>query len=166
MPSVLDAPCGTGRIAEMLLKMGLQVVGGDISAQMLEVAQRKCGGYAPCFRTKQIDLDCPDIPEASFDLVTCIRLFHHLNSAQRSAILCNLAKMTRRFVILNVSYSSTWYRFRRRIKRRLGQGVSKASSTWREVLVESEAAGLRVSRCFFVLPIVSEDLVLLLEKCQ
>ena len=38
---IVDVPCGTGRIAEVLLDMGFQVEGVDISQPMLYVAQRK-----------------------------------------------------------------------------------------------------------------------------
>src|SRR5208282_6689677 len=58
-PTVLDCPCGTGRITRCLLDEGLQVVGGDISAAMLEVAQEKCAGLRVSFR--QLDLDGLDL---------------------------------------------------------------------------------------------------------
>ena len=39
--SVLDAGCGTGRVARELARRGLEVVGVDIDPSMLEVARRK-----------------------------------------------------------------------------------------------------------------------------
>jgi SAM-dependent methyltransferase len=39
--SVLDAGCGTGRVARELARRGLEVVGVDIDRSMLEVARRK-----------------------------------------------------------------------------------------------------------------------------
>src|SRR6185312_3940007 len=38
---VLDFPCGTGRLAEILLENGYRVVGADISQEMLNVAQQR-----------------------------------------------------------------------------------------------------------------------------
>ena len=38
---IMDAPTGTGRLAETLLEMGHRVVGVDISPEMLEVAKKK-----------------------------------------------------------------------------------------------------------------------------
>src|SRR5215213_4103820 len=39
--SVLDAGCGTGRVGIELAKRGIDVVGVDIDARMLDVARRK-----------------------------------------------------------------------------------------------------------------------------
>jgi ubiquinone/menaquinone biosynthesis C-methylase UbiE len=163
-PRVLDAPCGTGRITRLLLDLGLNVTGGDISPAMIDQAKARCAGRAGTVDFAVMDLDRLDLPDNSFDLVTCIRLFHHLQSPQRRAVLGELARVSRRYVLVNVSYSSPLYRARRRCKRLLGQGVSRASSTRREIAAEAAAAGLRIAARRFVLPAVSEDLILLLEK--
>jgi len=42
--SILDAGCGTGRIARELVRRGFEVVGVDIDAEMLAVARRKAPG--------------------------------------------------------------------------------------------------------------------------
>lgn len=161
-PAVLDVPCGTGRITEFLLGQGLDVTGGDISQAMMEVARHKCRHF-PTARFVPLDLDRLDLPDRSFDVVTCIRLFHHLDTQERERTLKELARVTRRFVVVNVSYSSRFYRCRRRLKGWLGQGVSPTSSTWVEILREAAAAGLRVIGCCFCLRFLSEDLVLLME---
>src|SRR5579872_6695029 len=44
-PRVLDIPCGTGRITELLLEQGLTVTGGDVSPAMIEVAREKLAGF-------------------------------------------------------------------------------------------------------------------------
>ena len=163
---VLDAPCGTGRITEVLLRQNFDVTGGDISPAMIDVAKKKCESISDDFKTIILDLDKPDMPELSYDLVSCIRLFHHLESSKRKSILCNIAKLSRRYVLINVSYSSPYYRFRRRVKKFLGQGVSKTSSTYAEIEDEINAANLAIVKWYRVLPLVSEDMVLLLEKKQ
>lgn len=163
-PHVLDLPCGTGRITEVLLDAGLQTTGGDISAQMIDVARHRLDRFGDRIAFSRLDLDHLDLPDDSFDLVTCIRLFHHLQSADRAAILQSLARVTRRFVIVNVAYSNPYYRLRRRIKRTLGQGVSRTSSTWHEIQDELHAADLTLRHMRFMLPGVSENAILLLEK--
>ncbi len=42
--SVLDAGCGTGRVAIELARHGIEVVGADVDASMLEVARRRQPG--------------------------------------------------------------------------------------------------------------------------
>ncbi len=163
-PRVLDVPCGTGRITALLLADGLDVTAGDISQAMLDVARTKCAGFGHRVAFRQLDLDALELPGASFDLVTCIRLFHHLDTHERERILRELARVSRRFVLVNVSYSSPYYRLRRRVKRRLGQGVSATSSTWAEIQREASTAGLKIHAADFVLRFATEDLVLTMEK--
>jgi ubiquinone/menaquinone biosynthesis C-methylase UbiE len=163
-PAVLDIPCGTGRITELLLEEGLTVTGGDISAAMIDVARRRLARFGAQVSFRQLDLDRLAMEDDSVDLVTCIRLLHHIDSPARARILRECARVTRRFVIINVSYSSPLYRLRRRLKQAMGQGVSAASSTWTEIEQEAESAGLRIETAQFVFPVVTEDLVLLLRK--
>ena len=161
---VLDAACGTGRITEVLLRHNFDVTGGDISPAMIDVAKKKCQSITDNFKTIILDLDKPDLPTLSYDLVSCIRLFHHLESRQRKLILCNIAKLSRRYVLINLSYSSPYYRLRRKLKLLLGQGVSRTSSTMAQIEDEINAANLVIVKWYWVLPLVSEDIVLLLEK--
>jgi len=47
-PTVLDLGCGTGTHAAMLIKRGFNVIGGDISKEMLAIAKKKTS--MPCYR--------------------------------------------------------------------------------------------------------------------
>ena len=62
--SVLDAGCGTGRVAIELDRRGIHSVGGDMDPQMLEEARRK----APNIGWRQEDLRDLELKSA-FDLV-------------------------------------------------------------------------------------------------
>lgn len=55
--SVLDAGCGTGRVAIELARRGLDVVGVDVDPAMLEAARRK----APGLRFVEADLETLDL---------------------------------------------------------------------------------------------------------
>lgn len=165
-PRTLDVPCGTGRITQLWLQEGLQVVGGDISQAMLNVAREKCASFGPRASFDRLDLDRLNLPDDCFDLVTCIRLFHHLASPARTAILRELSRVSSRFVLVNVSYSSAFYRLRRRVKRTLGQGVSRTSSTWSEIQNEAREAGLGLKHARMVARGLSEDMILLFEKLR
>ena len=62
--SVLDAGCGTGRVAIELVRRGIHSVGADMDPQMLEEARRK----APNIGWRQEDLRDLELKSA-FDLV-------------------------------------------------------------------------------------------------
>lgn len=64
--SVLDAGCGTGRVAIELARRGLQVTGVDADPAMLTTARAK----APELQWQHADLADPDgLPDGPFDLV-------------------------------------------------------------------------------------------------
>src|SRR5262249_20170978 len=94
----------------------------------------------------------------SYDLATCIRLFHHLDTYARERVLRELARVSRAFVLVNVSLSSPFYRCRRGLKRCLKQGVSSTSSTWDDIRREADASCLPPLSLRVVMRYLSEDL--------
>lgn len=64
-PRVLDAGCGTGRVAIELARRGYDVVGVDLDASMLGVARER----APGLQWLQADLATLDLDVGPFDLV-------------------------------------------------------------------------------------------------
>lgn len=58
----LDVGCGTGRAFEPLLDRGWKVVGCDVSAGMLQVAQRKFGS-----RVRLLNLDARSLPAIAIE---------------------------------------------------------------------------------------------------
>ena len=163
-PLVLDAPCGTGRITEWLLGMGCEVIAADIAAPMIEVARARCARFGDRVRFVQADLESLTLPDRSVDVVTCVRLFHHLATEQRGRILKELGRVSRDAVIVNVALSSPYYRLRRRLKQALRQGISRCSSTWAEIDREAGDAGLSVASWRFVARYLSEDLFVLMKR--
>lgn len=87
--SVLDAGCGTGRIAVELADRGLTVVGVDVDPAMLDAARAK----APELHWLDADLaDLPDGLDGPFDLVLLagnVMIFLEPGTEQR--VLDNLA---------------------------------------------------------------------------
>lgn len=64
--SVLDAGCGTGRVAIELARCGVEVVGADVDASMLATARTR----APELRFEEVDLAAPTFDVGRrFDLV-------------------------------------------------------------------------------------------------
>jgi SAM-dependent methyltransferase len=88
---VLDAPCGYGRIARGLAVRGAQVVGMDLSAELLASAERRRGDLpAPQLRYLNHDLRTP-LPESGFDVA--LNIFSSLGYGTEDddrAILRNL----------------------------------------------------------------------------
>jgi SAM-dependent methyltransferase len=96
----LDAGCGEGFVAELLLRQmpGLQLTGFDFNRASVALAQAKNPGAT--FVTGSIF----GIPyaDASFDLVGCFEVLEHQRDPQ--AALRELLRVSRRHVILSVPH--------------------------------------------------------------
>jgi SAM-dependent methyltransferase len=89
--SVLDAGCGTGRVALELRRRGHEVVGVDLDPAMLEVARRK----APDLTWVEGDLADPGLlPGRQFDVVVMagnVLLF--VAPGTEGAVIANVARL-------------------------------------------------------------------------
>jgi ubiquinone/menaquinone biosynthesis C-methylase UbiE len=163
--AVLDLACGTGRISELLAKRGYRLTCGDISDEMLRVAQKRLAsaGFEDV-RFMKADIYKIEQPTASFDCVTAFRLFQHLTSEQRARALHEMARVSRRFVLVNVMHTSTYYGAVRRLRQALGRYTTRYTSTQAETDQEIGHAGLRIVKSLFTQPAFNGNRVLLLEK--
>ena len=89
-PAVLDAGCGTGRVAIELVQRGLDVVGVDLDLSMLEVARAK----APALDWRHADLaDAKLHLDRTFDVVLAAgNVMIFLAPGSERTVLANLAR--------------------------------------------------------------------------
>jgi SAM-dependent methyltransferase len=86
---VLDAGCGTGRVAIELARRGYDTVGIDVEQSMLDAARAKAPGLAWILG----DLTSADLPDSHFDLVVAagnVMIFLELGT--EAAVVSNLAR--------------------------------------------------------------------------
>ena len=99
---VLDVGCGTGRWSVRMADMGAQVLGADISARMIEMAEPHPGVE---YRVAAAhELDCPD---RDFDVVVSVTVLQHITDpGELERALQNVRRMlkdTGRFFVLEYS---------------------------------------------------------------
>ncbi|MEM7307390.1 MAG: class I SAM-dependent methyltransferase [Planctomycetota bacterium] len=134
---ILDAPCGTGRLAAGLRPRASALVGLDVSRPMLAEA-RAAGVDAVQGDVRQLPF-----PDGSFDLVVCCRLLHHL--AERSeldAVVRELVRVSRGLVAASFWDQSSLPGLRRRLGTKKGRG--RVARTRRELSEAFDAAGAEV----------------------
>src|SRR5690606_9017335 len=85
----LDAACGTGRHARRLVDLGHDVVGVDLTPEMLERARER----VPEATFAEGDLHALPAPDAAFDLVVCGLALAHLPDLR--AAVAELARVLR-----------------------------------------------------------------------
>ncbi len=112
--SVLDAPCGTGRLYRWLQQdlRGAHYLGLDGSGAMLDQA-RAAGISAPLLRG---DIQNLPLKAGSFDLVVSFRFLHHLGKQEAAKALQQLARVTRSDLILSAFHPWSAHHFSRRLQ--------------------------------------------------
>ena len=86
--SVLDAGCGTGRVARELARRGLEVAGVDLDAQMLAVARRK----APQIDWQVGDLATINLGRTFEAVVMAGNVMIFLTPGTEGQVLANMAR--------------------------------------------------------------------------
>jgi len=87
--SVLDAGCGTGRVAIELARRGYEVIGVEVEPAMLDTARAK----APGLEWVLGDLSTAELPDSRFDLaVAAGNVMIFLELGTESAVVANLAR--------------------------------------------------------------------------
>lgn len=130
----LDLPSGAGRLSELLPG---NVVRSDRDPKMLEA----CGDKWPRVQASALALPFAD---DAFDGVLCMRLLHHIATpTERIAILRELARVSRKNVIVSFFHFWSLQHLRRCIARRLGKKRSNRNAiSWRRFATELREAGM------------------------
>jgi len=136
--TVLDCPCGAGRLLPLLLEGAERVWAADLSAWMIREARRASGGGDRVVFTQGSAVRLP-FATGAFDVTLCHRLIHHVPAREeRAVILAELARVSRRAVVLSFADAGT-----RRARRRKGR-TKCVTFTARELASEAAEQGLHL----------------------
>ncbi len=165
----IDTPCGSGYLTEVILKQFELTIASDISPAMVKKARSRVP-------VAGVAADAMHLPFAdeSVDCVVNIRFMVHFGHEQRAEFLRSLARISRRYLLVNYNHHYTLKHLVRSLRASLGlqwRKGSKKSGTRQELRVEAQAAGLRIVKIFrpwLGLPLISGRWLVLLEKlrCQ
>ncbi len=75
---VLDVGCGTGSLAFYLAQEGANVMGIDLSSNLIEHCKEKSKILGLSIEFKVMNAQIPDFEEESFDIILGSRIIHHL----------------------------------------------------------------------------------------
>jgi len=165
--TILDLPCGTGRFTGALARHGYEIVGSDISMEMLQKAASVPDGRQPKIRGYlQANAEHLPLRNDSLDCVVCIRFMMHVDAATRVRMLSEFSRVSRRWVVIDYRHKYTFRYVLSHTFGKLGIGRTPLSRVSRQdVEQECRDAGLAVREVVRVsAPLLSDKWIVLAER--
>jgi ubiquinone/menaquinone biosynthesis C-methylase UbiE len=163
--SVIDIPCGTGYLTEVVRGAFPLTIAADVSPTMVRKALSKVDAAGLV-----ADLERLPLRDGAVDCVLNVRFMVHFGPKERTRFLSEMARVSRRYVLVNYNHRYNIKYGLRRIRSALGRVESKKVSrkaSRRELNREAAAANLHVVKIFRgnpLLPFMNERWLVLLEK--
>ena len=163
--TVVDLPCGTGRFTGHLARAGYEVIGSDISLEMMEQAAK-----SPALEHENVagfvraDAEALPFASKSVDCLMSIRFLFHVDPETRRRMLREFGRVSRRWIIADYRHKYSLRYGVWKISKSLGftkrpfERVSVKSMT-----LEFEDAGLRLAKIIPVRRGFSDKWVVLAE---
>lgn len=162
---ILDIPCGTGFIGQILCKSPASIVASDISSEMIKQAYGEYrgdnfNGFVQC------DITQPPFRKESFDCVILLAFMHRLPKEIRCKTWEEVVSLSKKFVIVNYSLDSHLQKLKQWLLKRVRPNHIPAPSSLplQDIRNEIKSYGLIVWRVFNVAPLFSAKILFLLEK--
>ncbi len=120
----LDLPCGDGRFADTLERLGVRWAGADISIDMMLAGRRRHESMARAEALIQSDGEALPFRDGTFDFVLCARFANLVPLPVLQSVLTELRRVTGGFLILEVRVErDTWWASPARRARRAASGL-------------------------------------------
>jgi len=170
--TILDLPCGTGRFTGALAREGFEILGSDISLEMLQKAaslerdNRADGQQLSIRGYVQANAEHLPLRNDSLDCVVCIRFMMHVDAATRVRMLREFARVSRRWIIVDYRHCYTFRYLLTHTFGKLGLGRAPLSRVSRKQLdQELAAAGFSIRNVIRVsTPLLSDKWIVLAER--
>ncbi|RMD85147.1 MAG: class I SAM-dependent methyltransferase [Candidatus Dadabacteria bacterium] len=163
--TILDLPCGTGRFTGSLAESGYEVVGADISLEMMRIARRKLGHVDGLHGYVRADAEMLPLRDGAFDCVMSIRFLFHLDPETRVRVLREMARVASRWLILDYRHKYSYRYATWKLRWVLGlTRVPLVRVSRAQVEEELNAAGLELVAILPVTRVFSDKWIVLARK--
>jgi SAM-dependent methyltransferase len=161
--TVLDAPCGTGRLMALLRRRGFRPTGCDISIAMMKVARGQLTSPGCKVPLVASDIQHLPYPDKAFDAAVCVGLLMHLDADARIGALRQLARVARGRLVVQYGCLHGLNQARARITGNPAGNVRYPVSD-AEMRRDFESSGLKEHARFWVLRGLSSSVVVVLTR--
>ena len=167
--TILDLPCGTGRFTGALAREGYEIIGSDISLEMLHKAAAQESQNGPQLSIRgyvQANAEALPLRNDALDCVVSIRFMMHVDPVTRVRMLREFGRVSRRWVIVDYRHCYTFRYVLTHTLGRLGLGRTPLSRVSRKELdQEFAAAGFAIRKVIRVsTPLLSDKWIVLAER--
>jgi ubiquinone/menaquinone biosynthesis C-methylase UbiE len=169
--TILDLPCGTGRFTGALAREGFEIIGSDISMEMLQKAAsveiENPAGQQPAIRGYvQANAEHLPLRNDSLDCVVSIRFMMHVDPVTRVRMLREFHRVSRRWVVVDYRHCYSFRYVLTHTLGRLGIGRPPLSRVSRKELEKEFAdAGFAIRNVIRVsAPLLSDKWIVLAER--
>lgn len=139
--SVLDLPCGAGRLQPWLCgERGHELLQADGALAMLR--QARTAGHAGA-RLVQADARAMPFASGAVDGVVLFRFLHHLDGDVRRVAIAEACRVARRFVTVSFFHPCSFHHLQRRLRRLAGAPPTRFAVTLRRLSAEFAAHGFQ-----------------------
>ena len=161
---ILDIPCGTGILADILSKFSSYIVASDISREMMNFTLEDYKANIIGFI--QADITKTPFKKDTFNCVITIGLMHRLPVDIRLQTLQEITSISNRFIIISYSIDSPSQRLKHWMIGKIFPSHKSAPSplAMQQISRELDANKLVIKRKFNVITFLSAEVILLLEK--
>lgn len=140
--TVLDIPCGPGRLFPYWHHRHFSVIGMDFSVQMVAAADRKHHDMHLDGRVARGDaFHLEAMPEEHPELVASVRFVYYFEPSERVELMRSLGKASTHYVLIQFKTSETWKGHHNEIRSK-AKARGKRFCTNEEILKEVREAGL------------------------
>lgn len=116
--TVLDLPCGAGRLLPLLRDtLGHGVLQADGALAMLQQARAAAVAAVPGVRADALAMPFPD---RAVDGVVMFRFLHHLDGDAARAAIAEACRVARRFVVVSFFHPCSTHHLQRRLRQWIG----------------------------------------------
>lgn len=162
---ILDIPCGTGILANVLQKFPSTTIASDISKDMMNLAledyrKTRLAGFV------QSDITKTPFKNNSFQCIITLGLMHRLPEDIRNLVLEEISSLSNNYVIVSYSIDSPYQRIKKSLLKRLRSAYDPApvAITLENILAELDLGGLMIREKYSIMPFFSAVVIFLLEK--
>jgi ubiquinone/menaquinone biosynthesis C-methylase UbiE len=154
---LIDIPCGTGKMTELLSKKYRLYIGVDMSYEMMQ----QINSYEKLAFIQADGSSMPFIADA-VDLIVSLRLIHRLPAEKKHQFFTELSRVSSKSIIFSFSDDSLLHRVLLRVKMTLGmvpeKVVMEPFEPYHELLMKH---GFIFKNKISVLPLISNQVVYL-----